>query len=145
MGSFPFQASSVLVTGEGETRTFASSLLKFLTIFSALQMESASDDWLGSPGCNGVITEDMVLLTLWAGFHHGSEDLEPTSQSSVMPKPCLTCCVLGAPAFGALFGARLLRVQLAEGVASLEEGRFPKRCQQRKDSLEKSVALPKSS
>lgn len=140
MGSFPLLAGSVLATAEGETRTFTSSLLKFLTISSFLQMESTTDDWLGSPGCNGVVTEDMVLLTLWAGFHHGSEDPEPTSQSSVMPKPCLTYCVLRAPALGALFGTRLLRVQLA----SLEEGRFPERCQQRKGSLEKSVALPKS-
>lgn len=145
MGSFPLQASSVLATGKGETRTFASCLLKFLTISFFLQMESASDDWLGSPGCNEVVTKDMVLLTLWAGFHHGSEDPEPTSQSSVMPEPCLTCCALGAPALEPLLGARLLRVQLAEGVASLEEGRFPKRCQQRKYSLEKSVALAKSS
>lgn len=39
-----------------------------------------------------------------------------------MLRLCLVCCALGALASGALCGARLLRVWLAEGVATLAMG-----------------------
>lgn len=60
-------------TGEGEPGTFSSSPLKVFMFYSLLQMgfNKTNTDWLRCLGCNGMVTEDTVLLTLWAGFHHG--------------------------------------------------------------------------
>lgn len=101
----------------------SSQVSRFIPCSKWIQQTSA--DRLGILGCSGVVTEDIVLFTLWMAFIMGQKSPNLPPRGSFVPKPCLAYCALEALAPGALCGVRLLRIRLAEGVAAYgTEGSF---------------------
>lgn len=134
-GSLPLQATSVLATGKGDTGTFSSSSLKFLMFSSLLQMHStkqALKGWGWKPGLqwSGHRGHCPPHSQPGLGSILGQKTQNLPHRGRVVPGPCLVCSALGVVAPGALCGARLLRVLLAEWIASSAVGgrEVPKRC-----------------